>query len=557
METVRHWVKEYPAGVPEKIDQNRYQSVTQMFDEACRKYENLPSFSNMGQVLSYRELDQQAEAFAAFLQSLPGMGPGERIAIMLPNLIQYPIAIFGALRAGLVVVNVNPLYTERELEHQLKDSGARAILVLENFASKVAAVLPATELKHVFVTEVGDMFDRHKRVLTNFAVKRVKKMVPDWKIRNAVQFLSALSLGRKMQRTTIRASADDIAFLQYTGGTTGVSKGVILTHANIVANVLQCGSWIGATLREREEIVLTPLPLYHVFSLVANCLTFLTIGGHNILITNPKDLPAFVKTMRSVPWTVMTGVNTLFNALTVTPGFGPDCARSAKMSIGGGAAMLRPVMESWTALTNAPLIEGYGLSESTAGICINPPHRARLGSVGVPLPSTEVQIRDNEGNLCAPGQEGEIEVRGPQVMRGYWGRPAETAEVLSADGWLKTGDIGTMGPDGWVAITDRKKDMIIVSGFNVYPAEIEAVVSTHPGVMEAAVIGVADEHSGEAVKLFVVRKDPHLTEADLVEHCHRYLTRYKAPRHVEFLSELPKTPVGKVLRRALRDVTAG
>ncbi len=557
METVRHWVKEYPAGVPEKIDQNRYQSVTQMFDEACRKYENLPSFSNMGQVLTYRELDQQAEAFAAFLQSLPGMDPGERIAIMLPNLIQYPIAIFGALRAGLVVVNVNPLYTERELEHQLKDSGARAILVLENFASKVAAVLPATELKHVFVTEVGDMFDRHKRVLTNFAVKRVKKMVPDWKIRNAVQFLSALSLGRKMQRTTIRASADDIAFLQYTGGTTGVSKGVILSHANIVANVLQCGSWIGATLREREEIVLTPLPLYHVFSLVANCLTFLRIGGHNILISNPKDLAAFVKTMRSVPWTVMTGVNTLFNALTVTPGFGPDCARSAKMSIGGGAAMLRPVMESWTALTNAPLVEGYGLSESTAGVCINPPHQARLGSVGVPLPSTEVQIRDDEGNLCAPGQEGEIEVRGPQIMRGYWGRPADTAEVLSADGWLKTGDIGTMGPDGWVAITDRKKDMIIVSGFNVYPAEIEAVVSTHPGVMEAAVIGVADEQSGEAVKLFVVRKDPHLTEADLVEHCHRYLTRYKAPRHVEFLSELPKTPVGKVLRRALRDVTAG
>jgi long-chain acyl-CoA synthetase len=554
METVRPWVRDYPPGVSEHVDLARYQSVNQMLDEACRKYESLPAFSNMGETLTYGELDRRASAFAAFLHSLPGMTPGERFAIMMPNLLQYPIAIFGALRAGLVVVNVNPLYTERELEHQLKDSGARAILVLENFASKVENVMPATALKYVVVTQVGDMFGPPRRMLTNFAVKHVKQMVPAWKLEGVFHFRHALSMGRKMTCPAIQPGAGDIAFLQYTGGTTGVSKGVILTHANIVANVLQCASWIGGTLREREEIVLTPLPLYHVFSLVANCLTFMAIGGLNVLITNPKDLPAFVKTMRAFPWTVMTGVNTLYNALSNTAGFGPDCARSAKLSIGAGAAMLRPVMERWTALTNAPMIEGYGLSESTAGVCINPPGQPRLGSVGIPLPSIEVRIRGDDGTLCAPGEAGEIEVRGPQVMQGYWGRPADTAEVLSVDGWLKTGDIGTMDIGGWVAITDRKKDMIIVSGFNVYPAEIEAVVSTHPGVLEAAAIGISDAHSGEAVKLFVVRKDPKLTAEDILAHCDSNLTRYKIPRQIEFRSELPKTPVGKILRRALRDV---
>ena len=526
-----------------------------MFDEACSKFQDLPAFTNMEQTLTYGELDRLASAFAAFLHSLPGMAPGERIAIMMPNLLQYPVAIFGALRAGLIVVNVNPQYTERELEHQLKDSGARAILVLENFASKVEHVMAATALKHVIVTQVGDMLNLPKRALINFALKHVKKMVPKWQIADALKFMPALSAGHQMSAPALKVNAGDIAFLQYTGGTTGVSKGVILTHSNIVANVLQCESWISGTLHEREEIVLTPLPLYHVFSLVANCLTFITLGGLNVLITNPKDLPSFVKTMRAFPWTVMTGVNTLYNALSNTAGFGPDCARSAKLSIGGGAAMLRPVMERWIALTKAALVEGYGLSECTAGVCINPPGHAQLGSVGIPLPSTEVQIRADDGKLCAADEVGEIEVRGPQVMQGYWGRPAETAEVLSADGWLKTGDIGTMDAGGWVKITDRKKDMIIVSVFNVYPAEIEAVASMHPGVLEAAAIGILDARSGEAVKLFVVRKDPKLTSEDLLAHCEINLTRYKIPRQIEFRSELPKTPVGKILRRVLRDVT--
>jgi long-chain acyl-CoA synthetase len=555
MESARPWLKYYPPGVPDCIDVASYQSVNQLFENACDKYERLPAFTNMGQTLTYGELNRLSAAFAAFLHALPGMTPGERIAIMMPNLLQYPIAIFGALRAGLVVVSVNPLYTERELEHQLKDSGARAILVLENFASKVEKVMAATQLKHVITTQVGDMLQPHKRALTNFAVGYVKKMVPKWRISGALPFRHVLAAGQKMVRPVIKAGPADIAFLQYTGGTTGVSKGVILTHANVVANVLQCASWISGNLREREEIVLTPLPLYHVFSLVANCLTFMTLGGLNVLITNPKDLPAFVKTMRTFPWTVMTGVNTLYNALLNAEGFGPDCTRSAKLSVGAGAAMLQPVVERWIALTRTPLIEGYGLSECTAGVCINPPGQARIGSVGVPLPSTEVQIRADGGELCAPGMAGEIEVRGPQVMKGYWGRAIETAEILSVDGWLKTGDIGTMDAGGWVQITDRKKDMIIVSGFNVYPAEIEAVMSIHPGVLEVAAIGIADARSGEAVKLFVVRKDPKLTVEDLLAHCAANLTRYKIPRQIEFRAELPKTPVGKILRRVLRDDT--
>ncbi|WP_019143049.1 long-chain-fatty-acid--CoA ligase [Noviherbaspirillum massiliense] len=556
METSKPWLKDYPPGIPEGIDPGRYHSVNQLFETASRKYRDLPAFTNMGQTITYGELDQLCNGFAAFLLSLPGMARGERVAIMLPNLLQYPVAIFGILRAGLVVVSVNPLYTERELEHQLKDSGARAILVLENFAAKVEKVMRATELRHVIVTQIGDMLDMPKRLLANIAVRHVKKMVPSWYIRDAVPFRQALSAGQQMRRSYPEANAADIAFLQYTGGTTGVSKGVMLTHANVVANVLQCSAWIGKTLREREEVVLTPLPLYHVFSLVANCLTFMPLGGLNVLITNPKDLPAFVKTMQAYPWTVMTGVNTLYNALANTPGFDRACARKAKLAIGAGAAMLRPVMEHWTSLTGVPMIEGYGLSEATAGVCINPLGKPRLGSVGIPLPSTDVQIRRDDDSLCAPGEDGEIVVRGPQVMKGYWKRPKETAEVLSADGWLKTGDIGTMDENGWVTITDRKKDMIIVSGFNVYPAEIEAVVATHPGVLEAAAIGIADAHSGEAVKLFVVPRDPRLTAADLLAHCGSNLTRYKIPKQIEFRSELPKTPIGKILRRALRETAA-
>ncbi|KIF83262.1 AMP-binding protein [Noviherbaspirillum autotrophicum] len=552
METSRPWLTDYPPGVPAEIELADCCCVNQMFETACRQYADLPAFTNMGHTLTYADLERLSRAFAAFLQSLPGMEKGARIALMMPNLLQYPVAIFGALRAGLIVVNVNPLYTERELEHQLKDCGACAIVVLENFASKVQKVLAATALRHVIVTGAGDMLGLPRRLLVNFAVRHVRKMVPPWSIAGAVSWRHALRAGATMTPPAIGVGRDDIAFLQYTGGTTGVSKGVILSHANVVANVLQCRAWIGGTLREREEIVLTPLPLYHVFSLVANCLTFMTIGGLNVLITNPKDLPAFVKTMRAYPWTVMTGVNTLYNALANTPGFGPDCARSAKLSIGAGAAMLRPVMERWTSLVKGTMIEGYGLSEATAGVCINPPHRPRLGAVGIPIPSTEVRIRRDDGSICAPDEAGEIEVRGPQVMRGYWNRPAETADALSPEGWLRTGDIGTMDADGWVSITDRKKDMIIVSGFNVYPAEIEAVVAAHPGVLEAAAVGSADAHSGEAVKLFVVRKDPQLSEHELLAYCRANLTGYKIPRQIEFRAELPKTPIGKILRRELR-----
>lgn len=552
METEAPWLKDYPPGVAPRIDPGAYRSINHMFEAACRQYGNLPAFTNMGRTLTYADVERLSRAFAAFLQSLPGMEKGARIALMMPNLLQYPIAIFGALRAGLIVVNVNPLYTERELEHQLKDAGACAIVVLENFAHKVQKVLAATELRHVIVTGAGDMLALPQRALVNFAVRHVKKMVPGWTIAGARPLRRALAAGARMAAPEVPVAADDIAFLQYTGGTTGVSKGVILSHANVVANVMQCKAWIGGTLREREEIVLTPLPLYHVFSLVANCLTFMTIGGLNVLITNPKDLPAFVKTMRAFPWTVMTGVNTLYNALANTPGFDPDCARSAKLSIGAGAAMLRPVMERWMALAKGTMIEGYGLSEATAGVCINPPHRPRIGAVGIPIPSTEVQIRRDDGSVCAPGEPGEIVVRGPQVMRGYWRRPAETAEALSPDGWLRTGDIGAMDADGWVSITDRKKDMIIVSGFNVYPAEIEAVVCAHPGVLEAAAVGIADERSGEAVKLFVVKKDPRLDTEDVLAHCRANLTGYKIPRQIEFRAELPKTPIGKILRRELR-----
>ncbi|WP_292932100.1 AMP-binding protein [Noviherbaspirillum sp.] len=555
METIKPWLNDYPPGVPEHIDPAACASINVMFRTACRKYADLPAFTNMGQTMTYGELDRLSGAFAAFLLSLNGLRRGERIAIMLPNLLQYPVAMFGALRAGLIVVNVNPLYTERELKHQLKDAGARAILVLENFAAKVEAVLPATDLRHVIVTGIGDMFDQPKRLMTNLAVRHVKKMVPHWRITDAIPFRRALAAGQALSLPDAATRGTDVAFLQYTGGTTGISKGVVLTHANVIANVLQCSAWIGNTLREREEIVLTPLPLYHAFSLVANCLTFMNFGGHSILITNPKDLSAFIKTMRAYPWTVMTGVNTLYNALANQPGFGPDCARAAKLSIGAGAAMLRPVMERWMVATRAAMIEGYGLSEATAGVCINPLHQPRCGSVGIPLPSTEVQIRRDDGSLCACGEPGEILVRGPQVMQGYWQRPAETAEVLSADGWLKTGDIGTMDEHGWVTITDRKKDMIIVSGFNVYPTEIEAVIAAHPGVLEAAAIGVADAHSGEAVKLFVVRKDPALTAEEILAHCDVNLTRYKIPRHIEFRDELPKTPVGKILRRELRETS--
>jgi long-chain acyl-CoA synthetase len=553
MNSPHPWLSSYEPGTPHNIDITAYPSLNQLMAQACQKFHDAPAFRNFGQDLSFGELEQQVAAFAAYLCSVPGLVAGERVAIMLPNILQYPVVLFGVLRAGLVVVNVNPLYTERELAHQLQDSGARAIIVLENFAAKVAQVMPKTALQHVWVTQIADMLPPPKRWLMNFVVRHLKKMIPPWHIPQAQSLMTAFRAGAALPPCTRMVAQNDIAFLQYTSGTTGEAKGAILTHANVLSNVLQCRAWIGGQLKERAEVVLTPLPLYHVFSLVANCLTFMMIGGLNVLITNPKDLPAFVKLMRREPWTAITGVNTLFNGLTKTPGFGPDCVRFCKLSVGGGAAMLRPVSERWMALTKTPLVEGYGLSEATAGVCINPLSHPRIGMIGLPISSTQVQIWREDGTLCEPNEVGELVVRGPQIMRGYWQRPAETAEVLTADGWLKTGDIGSMNQDGWVQISDRKKDMIIVSGFNVYPAEIESVVAALPGVLEAAVVGMADEQTGEAVKLFVVRSDPNLSSEMILAHCGENLARYKIPRQIEFRTELPKTPIGKILRRCLRD----
>jgi long-chain acyl-CoA synthetase len=547
------WLSSYPAAIPHQIDPGQWPSLNHLVSDACQRFHNLPAFRNFGHTMRYAELDAASSAFAARLCHVPGLTPGERVAVMLPNILQYPVVLFGILRAGLVVVNVNPLYTERELQHQLIDSGARAIVVLENFASKVQAVLPHTSLQQVWVTQIGDMLPAPKRWLMNGVIRHVKKMIPPWQIAGAETVTAALAAGRALPPCTRQVGHKDIAFLQYTSGTTGVSKGATLSHANVIANVLQCKAWIAGNLETGKEIVLTPLPLYHVFSLVANCLTFMMIGGVNVLITNPKDLPTFMKLMRHEPWTAMTGVNTLYNALANLPGFGPDCARHCKMSVGGGAAMLRPVSERWAALTHAPVIEGYGLSEATAAVCINPLNDARLGGIGLPISSTEVEIRHDDGSLCAPDEVGELVIRGPQIMQGYWQRPEETAEVLSPDGWFKTGDIGSMDAQGWVQISDRKKDMILVSGFNVYPAEIETVVAGLPGVADVAAVGIPDAHSGEVVKLFVVKHDPNLSSDTILAHCRTNLAPYKVPRQIEFRTELPKTPIGKILRRLLRD----
>jgi long-chain acyl-CoA synthetase len=556
MDDARPWLRHYPPGTPADIDPQAYASVNEVFLESCRRFGPEPALESFGRRMSYGELESASRDLAAWLAAAPGVAPGERIAIMLPNLLQYPVATFAALRAGLVVVNVNPLYTAHELRHVLQDSGARVVLVLENFAATLQQALPGSEVRHVLVTRLGDLLGA-KGALLSLAVKHLKKLVPPWRIEGAVGLPAALKRGRSLPLPEHAPRGEDLAFIQYTGGTTGRSKGAMLTHANLVANLLQCRAWIGGTLLERQEIVLTPLPLYHVFSLVANLLTFMTLGGRNVLIANPRDLPAFVKLMRATPWTVMTGVNTLYNALASTAGFGPQCARAAKLSVGGGAAIQRPVAERWQAATGAPLIEGYGLTEATAAVAITPPGMSYTGSVGVPISSTRVSIRRDDGTECAAGEAGEICVQGPQVMRGYWRAPEATAEIMLPGGWLRTGDVGTLDEAGWVRITDRKKDMILVSGFNVYPAEVEAAAVTHPAVLEAAAIGVPDERSGEAVKLFVVPRPGQVLEAAALDaHLRDRLTAYKCPRQIEFRTELPKTPIGKILRRLLREPAA-
>ena len=555
----KRWLKNYPAGMPAEIDADLYLSIADMFEKIAGKYGDRPSYHNLGHTLSFAELEKLSRDFAAFLQGLPGMAKGDRVAIMAPNLLQYPVALFGILRAGMTVVNVNPLYTPRELEHQLKDSGAKAIVILENFAHTLQEVLATTPVEHVITTRVGDLLPIPKRWIVNLVIKRVKKMVPAWRIDHAIPFRGALARGAAAPLKPVGVTHDDIAFLQYTGGTTGVAKGAILTHRNILANLEQTGVWVSGSFKEGAEIVIAPLPMYHIFCLTST-LSFMKWGSLIVLITNPRDMPGFVKELSAWKWSVMTGVNTLFNGLMNTPGFDQLGFSSLKVVVGGGAAVQKAVAERWQKLTGHCITEAYGLTESSPGVCANPLGTPWNGSIGLPLPSTDISIRDdNFDELPVWSGEGDIDkhtgelcVRGPQVMKGYWNQAEETAKVMQ-DGWLKTGDVGYLNAEGYVTITDRKKDMILVSGFNVYPNEIESVVMTHPGVLECGAVGVPDEKSGEAVKVVIVKKDPGLTEDSVIVHCKTQLTGYKLPRHVEFRDVLPKTPIGKVLRRELRD----
>jgi long-chain acyl-CoA synthetase len=553
------WLKHYPKGVPADIDYSAYRSIKHLFEETCKKFADLPAYSNFDVKMSYAELDRKTREFAAFLQSLPGLSKGDRVAIMMPNLLQYPIAIFGVLRAGMIVVNVNPLYTPRELEHQLKDSGAKAIVIVENFATTLQQVIKATPVEHVITTQLGDMLPVPKRWIVNFVVKNVKKMVPEWRIDGAITMRAALARGAGAPLKDFEPALHDLAFLQYTGGTTGLSKGAMLTHGNILANLHQSGAWTSTDFIEGQEVVISPLPMYHIFCLTAT-LSFMKWGALNVLITNPRDLPAFVAELRKWKWSILTGVNTLFNGLLNTPGFAELDFSSIKVVLGGGAAVQKPVAEKWQQVTGKYLTEAYGLTETSPGASINPMGTPWNGSIGLPLPSTEFSIRNDDfvelplwdGKSAIEPCTGEICIRGPQVMKGYWQRPEETAKVIR-DGWLLTGDVGHMDANGYVYITDRKKDMILVSGFNVYPNEIESVVQMHPGVLECASVGVPDDKSGEAVKVVVVKKDDSLTREQVIEHCKQHLTGYKVPKVVEFRTELPKTPVGKILRRELRD----
>ncbi len=548
------WLKSYPPGMPAEVNVAEFSSIRDILEKSVAKFRDRPAYRNMGFTLTFGDLDRLSRDFAAFLQSLPGMKKGERVAIMMPNLLQYPVALFGTLRAGMTVVNVNPLYTPRELEHQLKDSGARTVVIVENFAHTLQQVLANTPVEHVVVTAIGDLLPVPKRFLVNFVVRNVKKMVPHWRIDGAIGFRQALRRGAAEKYENVPIARDDIAFLQYTGGTTGVAKGAMLTHGNIVANMQQAHAWISGDLEEGREVIITALPLYHIFSLTANALVFMKLGGCNVLITNPRDIPGFVKELAANPFTCITGVNTLFNALLNDPNFASLDFKGMKMALGGGTAVQRAVAERWQKVTGAPLVEAYGLTETSPAACINPLSIKEFnGSIGLPIPSTEVSIRDDDGKELPPKAVGEICIRGPQVMKGYWQRPDETAKVMTADGFLKTGDVGYMDEAGYVYITDRKKDMILVSGFNVYPNEIEGVLAMHEGILEAAAVGVPDEKSGEVVKAVVVRKDPTLTAEQVIAHCKAHLTGYKVPKIVEFRDELPKTPVGKVLRRELRD----
>jgi long-chain acyl-CoA synthetase len=551
------WLKHYPPGVPAEIDPGRYRSLKQLFEESFEKFRDRPGYTNMDVTLTYGELEELSRRFGAWLQQAAGLKKGDRVALMMPNILQYPIAIFAVLRAGMIVVNVNPLYTPRELEHQLRDSGAKVILILENFAHVLQQVIAHTDIKQVILTGVGDLLGFPKSHIVNFVLRHVRKQVPAYELPGSVRFNDVLRAGRGLKLASVDVGHEDIAFLQYTGGTTGVSKGAILTHRNMVANVLQAGAWLSQATSKDRDIVITALPLYHIFSLTANCLVFIESGGQNILITNPRDFPAFVKELKKYRFTYFSGVNTLFNALLHTPGFDTVDFSALSISLGGGMAVQRAVAERWKEVTGNVLTQAWGLTETSPAACINPFLGQDFnGSIGLPISSTEIAIKDDAGRDLGINEVGEICVRGPQVMRGYWNRPDETEQVMFPGGWLRTGDVGRMDEKGFVFIEDRKKDMILVSGFNVYPNEVESIAAAHPGVLEAAAVAQPDPRSGEVVALFVVRKDPNLTAEQLIEYCRTQLTAYKVPKVVYFRNELPKTNVGKILRRALRDEVA-
>lgn len=551
------WIQHYPKTVPHHININEYNNILEVADEAFSKFRNKVAFTNFGIDLTYHELDILSGQFASYLQNTLGLKKGDRIAIQLPNILQFPVVLFGAFRAGLIVVNTNPLYTASEMQHQFNDSGAKAIVILAQFAHLLEKVKPNTKIEHVIVTEVGDQLPFLKKHLINFVLKKVKKMVPDYSNLKHDTWSEALTKGSQKTYVQPRLALDDIAFLQYTGGTTGISKGAVLTHKNIIANMLQIVAWMRPKLVEGEELAITPLPLYHIFSLTVCSLALMKYGTQNVLITNPRDIPAFIKDMKKYKFTILTGVNTLFSALANHPQIKEVDFSKTKVCVAGAMALQKAVKDNWFKATGTVVIEGYGLTETSPVACVNPIDGTdQVGTIGIPVPDTDIKFINDDGVELPLGEAGEICIKGPQVMQGYYNRPDETAKVLK-DGWLMTGDIGLMNNDGYVKIVDRKKDMILVSGFNVYPNEVEDVIAKHPKVLEVAAIGHPDEHSGEVVKIVVVKKDPSLTEKELIDYSREFLTNYKVPKHVEFRSELPKTNVGKILRRALRETKAG
>ncbi len=548
------WLKKYPVGIGPEIDSSTYNSLLDVFDQACQKFSGQVAFKNMGVSITYSDLEKKANDFASFLQNELKLKKGDRIALQMPNLLQFPVAAFGALKAGLVVVNTNPLYTAPEMSHQFKDSGAKAIVILANYAHLLESVIKDTQIESVIVTEIGDLFHFPKNLIVNSVVKYIKKMVPSYHLLQSYTFQQALQVGAFKPLQPVKLASEDIAFLQYTGGTTGVSKGAILTHRNIISNMLQICSWMTPKLVPGQETCITALPLYHIFSLTVNCLAFMRYGAKNILITNPRDIPGFIKDLKAEPFTILTGVNTLYNALMNHEDFKTIDFSKTKISVAGAMALQKVVAERWMSLTKTTLVEGYGLTEASPVVCCNPIDGTdRVGTIGVPLPSTDVCLLDDNNKEVAFGEAGELCVKGPQVMRGYWNRDDETAKIFDSQGWLHTGDIATVDETGFFKIVDRKKDMILVSGFKVFPNEVEDAIASHPGVLEVAAVGIPDGHSGESVKVVIVKRDQNLTEKDVIEYARKSLTNYKVPKTVEFRKELPKTNVGKILRRALRD----